>query len=173
MPRFPVLPILVIVTACSKPEQAPVSVPADWTVTAAAIGTTRFGQSPADFARSQSTTPDTTVGGDRCGYWTPTGAPAGLSLMIDSGKVVRVDVDGSGAKTAKGIGVGSTIAEVEAAYVGLQSQPHKYNYEIGWRSLIAWESDSSAAIVFEVDSNVVRKPHAGLRPQALWVERCS
>jgi hypothetical protein len=164
---------LLLTAACSRPDATPpVAATPDWSVSAAAIGTTRFGQPMAEFAKAQGAQPDTTVGSE-CEYWWPAGAPAGLSLMVDSGKVVRVDVDSTGPRTARGIGLGATIAEATAAYPGLQSAPHKYNYDMGWRTLTVVEADSSAAIVFEVDSTVVRQFHAGRLPHALWVERCS
>jgi hypothetical protein len=169
--------VVIALSACGKAETPapPVSTPvtSEWTVSATALGSTRFGQSIADFARGLGTTPDPTVSLTECEYWTPAHTPAGLGLMVDSGRVVRVDADSSGIKTFKGVGVGSTIAEVEKAYPGMQSMPEKYHYDQGWRWLIAWESDSSAALVFTVDSFTVRNIHAGLKPQALWVEHCS
>jgi hypothetical protein len=167
------LSTLLLALGCSRPDAAPpAATPPDWTVSATAIGTTALGQPMADFARAQGTTVDTTVGAE-CEYWWPAGAPAGMTLMVDSGWVVRVDVDSAGARTAKGIGLGSTIAEVEAAYPAAQSAPHKYNYDVGWRTLTVLEPDSTGAMVFEVDSTAVRQIHAGRLPYALWVERCS
>lgn len=165
--------------ACSKtdapapPAAATPTTPPEWTVSATAVGSTRFGQTVAEFARLQGTVPDTSVSSTGCEYWFPANAPRGLALMVDSGRVVRVDADSLGIRTTNGISVGATIAEVTKAYPGLQSQPEKYNYEQGWRWLIAWEPDSSAALVFTVDSFVVRSIHAGLKPQALYVEGCS
>ena len=166
--------LLLLVLGCTRAETpAPTRGAApDWSVSATAIGATRFGQPVADFARTQGTVPDTSVGA-ACEYWWPAGAPAGLSLMVDSGRVVRADLDSLGPKTDKGIGLGSSIREVQAAYPAAQSAPHKYNYDQGWRTLTVMESDSSAALVFEVDSAVVRQVHAGRLPYALWVERCS
>lgn len=166
----PVLLGLLLAVACSRPD-APAT-RADWTVSAVSIGSTPLGQRVADFARAQATVPDTTVGAE-CEYWSPAGAPEGMSLMVDSGRVVRVDVDSAGPKTDKGIGVGSKIAEIEAAYPRIKSSPHKYNYDQGWRTLTVLEVASGAALVFEVDSFVVRQMHAGRLPYALWVERCS
>lgn len=174
MSRPALLAGLLLVGACSRPDPAPPVTQAkvEWTVRATAIGSTTFGQPVAAFARGQATTPDTTIGAG-CEYWRPAGAPAGLSLMVDSGKVVRADIDSTGLRTDKGIGVGAKVSEVEAAYPTAQSAPHKYNDDQGWRTLTVMEADSSAAIVFEVDSATVRQIHAGRLPFALWVERCS
>jgi hypothetical protein len=167
------LSLLLLALACSRPDSGlPAATVPGWTVSAVAIGTTALGLPIADFARAQGTTADTAVGTE-CAYWWPAGAPAGLSLMLDRGRVVRADIDSAGPQTARGIGLGATIAEVEAAYPGAQSAPHKYHYEDGWRTLTVLEPDSTAAMVFEVDSTAVRQIHAGRLPYALWVERCS
>ncbi len=165
--------LVVALGACARSSDAG-GEPPDWTVGPAAIGRTALGQAPAAFAAGQQITGDLAPTGAACIYWRPRGAPPGVSFMIDSGRVMRVDVDSGRVLTAAGVGVGTTVDALQAAYgARLQVQPHKYNYEEGWQTMTVWEPDSTAALVFEVDRKQVQSYRAGLRPQVLFVERCS
>jgi hypothetical protein len=146
----------------------------DWEVRARSADQIQFGTSLAEAAAAIGVMPPYSPPTQPCGYWTPPIAPPGFSLMVENGKVVRVDVDSARIFTNTGIGVGSTIQAVDSVYNKslLPRQPHKYRSAEGWRYLTAWEPDSTAAIVFEVDSHVVRNYRAGLTPQVLNVERC-
>ena len=99
--------------------------------------------------------------------------PAGVSFMVENGTIVRVDVDSAGVLTTQCIRVGVPVAQVEAGFRGqLQVQPHPYLWEQGWNQLIAYSTDSSHAILFETDSQYVRRYRAGLWPQVGYKERC-
>lgn len=94
--------------------------------------------------------------------------------MIENGRVVRVDVDSPGVSTAQGLHVGSTVADVRAAFgTRLVAEPHKYQWEAGWQYLSLFSPDSSRGLLFEVDSHVVRSFRAGLWPPVGYVEHCS
>jgi hypothetical protein len=116
---------------------------------------------------------DTAPAGPACSYWVPTGAPAGLRLMLQDGMVVRADADSAGIITVEGLAVGSPVESVVAALgPSLRVTPHKYQWELGWRYL-TFGGDSTHRIVFEVDSHVVRSFRAGLLPAVEYVEGCS
>jgi len=133
----------------------------------------RFGMPAADAMRAlgDSATAVPTTG---CTYWRPANAPRGVSFMIEDGTVVRSDVDSGGAKTAEGIGIGSTEEAIRAAYgQHLTVQLHKYQWEAGWRYFIYLPpQDSSNAIVFETNGKTVQNYRVGRRPQVQYVERC-
>ena len=138
-------------------------------------GDVRFGMPVTDALRAlgDSTTRVPTTG---CTYWRPrpAAAPHGVSFMIEDGIVVRSDVDSGGARTAEGVGIGSTEDAIRAAYgQHLTVQLHKYQWEAGWRYFIYLPpQDSSNAIVFETDGKTVQNYRVGRRPQVQYVERC-
>jgi hypothetical protein len=77
------------------------------------------------------------------------GLPAGLKFMVESGRIVRADVDSAGVPTASGAEVGMSEAQVHALYPGrLLVQPHK------------------------TDGRVVTEFRVGLRPPVEYVEGC-
>lgn len=57
------------------------------------------------------------AGGDACLEGVPTGAPEGLRVMVENGKLTRVTLgEGATARTSRGVGVGDPASAVEAAY---------------------------------------------------------
>ncbi len=125
--------------------------------------------------------------GSTCRYLDWTDRHPGVAYMSVDGRIVRLDVQGldqvSGGeateipvadlpRTAEGVGVGSTEAEVTAAYgARLRSEPHKYLQ--GGQNLIVTPADTASLLVFETDGTRVTSIRAGLRPYAEWVEGCS
>lgn len=147
---------------------------AHWSVTLEAAGPVRFGMTAAEASAAVGAAPGNTAPADSaCSYWLPQGAPAGLRFMLENGIVVRADVDSAGVTTIGDLRVGSPVESVVVALgPSLQVSPHKYQWEVGWRSL-SFSDDSTHRLVFEVDSHVVRTWRAGLLPAVEYVEGCS
>ncbi len=146
---------------------------ADWAVTVDGAGPIRFGMTPSEAAAAVGV-PVPSVPDEGCEYWAPDGAPAGLSFMIENGRVVRADIDRAGVRTLHGLEVGSRASAVRDAFgPTLLDEPHKYDWEAGWRYLTVSSADSLHGLIFEVDSQVVREYRAGLWPAVGYVEHCS
>ena len=160
-----------------------------WVVSEGGVGPVRVGmaaevaeESMGADARLMPASP-----GSTCRYLDWTDRHPGVAYMSVDGRVVRLDVSGldqvSGGeateipaadlpRTAEGVGVGSTEAEVTAAYgARVRSEPHKYVH--GGHTLVVTPADTASLLVFETDGTRVTSLRAGLRPYAEWVEGCS
>lgn len=85
----------------------------------------------------------------------------GVSLWLDGTTVTRIDVGGPANRTTEGVGVGSTSADVLAAY-GDRVEDLGHPFE-GWRTLVV--SDPAApdhGIAFILEGNRVESYRAGL-----------
>jgi hypothetical protein len=101
------------------------------------------------------------------------GAPAGVRLMIEGGKIVRVDVDSASVATAAGIRVGDPEDRVSQAYAGrVAVGPQKYTDGHYLTVTPAAAADSAYRLIFETDSERVTRFRSGQRPQVEYVERC-
>jgi hypothetical protein len=109
------------------------------------------------------------------------GKNADVYYMVEKGRVVRVEVvtldTGTPTSptilTAKNIGLGSTEAEVRAAYGdALKTQPHPY---LGTPAhyLIVKSADGKSGIILETDGKVVIEFRAGAYPQVGYIEGCA
>ncbi len=101
----------------------------------------------------------------------PGGTPGTLSFMVVDGRVARVDVEGPGPRTSTRVGVGSTEAEVQAAYPGgVVVSPHKYTGPEGHYLTVT--PREGAALIFETDGSKVTQYRAGSLPAVAYVEGC-
>ena len=165
--RAPPIAAVVLLSVACRPGDS------SWEMHPDHAGAVRFGMPAADAMRAlgDSTTSVPTTG---CTYWRPATAPRGVSFMVEDGTVVRSDVDSADARTAAGIGIGSSEEAIRTAYgQHVTVQLHKYQWEAGWRYFIYLPpQDSANAIVFETDGKTVQSYRVGRRPQVQYVERC-
>lgn len=109
-----------------------------------------------------------------CQYLQWRGGPPGVMVMLEGGRIARVDVDSATVPTAAGARVGDSEERVLALYQGrVTVSPH--HYVDGHYLTVTPESpaDSNLRIVFETDLRRVTRYRAGMMPQVSWVEGCS
>jgi hypothetical protein len=127
----------------------------------------------ADAILKTSLAPPAGIDSAACRMATWPGAPAGVSLMIEGGRIVRVDVDSGAMPTAATVRIGDTEDRVKEAYPGrVAVSPHKYT--AGHYLTVTPENaaDSAYRLVFETDGRKVLRYRGGQRPQVEYVERC-
>ncbi len=178
--------------ACGRPDQAPAdhsakdasastapaatdSVPGAgaWQLSEAGIGPVRVGMTVAEAsALVPGSGPHPAT--EECAYVGLSGLPAGVSLMTEGGRIVRVDVDDSSAvATTRGARVGWTEARVLALYPGARVQPHKYEDGHYLVAIPGAPADTVHRIVFETARGVVTRFRGGVVPAVEYVEGCS
>ena len=145
-----------------------------WQLSETGIGPVRVGMTVAEAAAtlpgSGAPLPET----QECAYVGLSGLPAGVSLMTEAGRVVRVDVDDSSSvTTARGARVGWTEAQVLALYPGARVEPHKYEDGHYLVALPGAPADTTHRIVFETARGVVTRYRGGVIPAVEYVEGCS
>ncbi len=97
-----------------------------------------------------------------------------LWLMFEGDKLVRVTASSEAlhTRTAQNVGVGSTDAEVRAAYQNVIEQGAHYNPPPA-HNLIIWTAPQQSGLLFEVsEAGVVTAVHAG-GPQIQYMEGCA
>jgi len=97
-----------------------------------------------------------------------------LWLMFEQDRITRITAGSQAphARTAQNVGVGSTDAEVRAAYPDAIEAPAKYDAPPA-HDLIAWTTPEQSGLRFEVNAQgVVTAVHAG-GPAILYVEGCA
>ena len=181
--------------ACSSGDRAPARAPdashtpvaqgsaapspvatATWRVTYAGIGPLRAGLTMPEAAALLQTTfaipnPADTAACDQLSW---DGAPVGVSVLVENGRIGRVDVASGTVTTEAGARIGDTEERIKSLYPGrVTVEPHHYtdgHYLIVTPELPA---DSAFRIVFETDSNRVTMYRAGKLPQVKYVEGCA
>jgi hypothetical protein len=97
----------------------------------------------------------------------------GIRFMAQEGRITRISDHGTpNVRTAQGVGVGSTDAEIRAAYPNAIEAPAKYDPPPA-HSLTVWTVPDESGLRFEVSAEgVVTTVHAGGESIQL-VEGCS
>ena len=156
-------------------------IPASTPLTSDGWGPLRIGMTRAQVvaAAGEDANPDA-VGGpdpDSCDEFRPSRAPAGLLVMIESGRLTRISV-GSSSEVAsdRGIAIGDDATAVRRAYgEAVQSSPHKY-VAAPAAYLTIWSleppSPNARGLQYEVGQDGrVSRIHAG-GPSIQYVEGC-
>ncbi len=146
-----------------------------WVLRADGVGPVRVGMTVDEANRAVAGGLDRTSGLQTCDYVRPKQGPKGVSLMVEDGRVVRVNVrDSARVMTVAGVLPGESEARVREAYPGVRVQPHKY-LERGHYMIVipGAPSDTLHRIVFETDGTKVTAMRGGLFPPVEYVEGCS
>jgi hypothetical protein len=183
--------IVLIAVGCARgsdqPEEtgAPASRPtttssdavldASRTVTEHGIGRLRAGMTIAEGTRVVPGLLALAEGADTvgCAYLEWHDGPVGVSVMIEGGRIARIDVDSATVATAAGARVGDREERIQNLYAGrVTVSPHKYTDGHVLTVVPADPADSAFRIVFETENGRVVRYRAGRRPPVEYVERC-
>jgi len=112
---------------------------------------------------------------EECDFVRVRNAPAGLLLMVEKGKISRVDVtDPSTIATTAGARINDSEERIKSLYSGqVAVQPHKYT---DGHYLVVTPQDPALKdyrIVFETDGKKVTRYRSGRVPSVEYVEGCS
>lgn len=151
----------------------PASPPEDMTITENGIGPIHSGMTIEEAAQANGGGIAPPRGeSPGCGYAALSKAPPGLAMMVENGKIARIEVRSGRTPTSLGARVGDSEARIKSLYAGrVVSTPHKYLP--GGHYLTVTPADGSAnRIVFETDGKVVTEFRSGALPAVEYVERC-
>lgn len=145
---------------------------AAWTMSEHGWGPLRAGMSVAD-ARAAVGGALAEPANRECDHLRPPGGPAGVLLMIVSGRIARVEVSDPTVATAAGARVGDSEARINELYAGrVRTTPHKYT-DGHYLTVRGAGADSVHRLVFETDGQRVTRYRGGRLPEVEWVEGCS
>jgi hypothetical protein len=156
-----------------RASNVPKTGPAEWVVRFDSFGPIRFGMT-LDQMRSAAPGGWTAPKDSVCDYVKGDALPEGAELMIERGRVVRVDVERGNTSTAEGARIGDSEEQIAILYPGrVTEEPHKYTD--GKYLIVAPPSaaDTIHRLIFETGEGKVTVFRAGLRPQVSYVEGCS
>jgi len=163
-------------TQSPPPPSGTTPEPAGWTVTERGIGNLRAGMTVAE---ARAAVPAFSVAASRdstaCTYARTDGLPPGVMVMVEGGKVVRVEVRRGTIATSTGARIGDSEDRIKTLYPGqVTSTPHKYTTGGHYLTVVpASGADAGYRIIFETDGKKVVNYRAGQRPQVEYVEGCS
>lgn len=171
--------ILVTIGACDQQPAAPVGEqpPPALILSAEGYGPVLVGMtiSEAEAALGIGLLPGGALEPEACETYAP--APEaghdGIRIMTQQGQITRISDHGTvGVRTEQGVGVGSTDAEVRAAYPNATQEPAKYDPPPA-HSLTAWTVPDQSGLRFHVSAEGVVTEVAGGDESILLVEGCS
>lgn len=165
------LAVLAVALAFGAPPASAAQVSwqeiADWELAPDSLGSIRVGMTVGEVERA---TGRSLIEGDygfpTCQPWTLAGAPGGLGITTEYGRVVRIDIRNRRWTTTRGIRIGDPAWKVKRRY-GVRTRPHEYTRG---RYLI---TRGKHRLVFETSSRgKVTRFRAGRSPHVEYVEGC-
>jgi hypothetical protein len=109
-----------------------------------------------------------------CAYLQWPGGPDGVWVMVEDGRVVRVDVRAGTTATEEGARIGDSDERIRQLYDGrVTASPHKYTAGQYLTVTPVSPADSAFRLVFETEGGRVTEYRAGTVPQVEYVEGCS
>jgi hypothetical protein len=104
------------------------------------------------------------TGGSDCYRVDPEEGPEGVTFLVSSGTIERVDIDSGAVKTRSGAGVGTSISELTGLYgERLESAPTPQGTT--YTFVPADEADADYRLIFETDGSTITKFRAGKLPE--------
>jgi hypothetical protein len=148
-------------------------------VTVKGIGPIAVGMTVSQAAKAAGTKlvslSGTPIENKGCFYIKPQGAPRGVEMMLQNGRIARIDiVKNSRITTVSGAKIGDTEAKVKSLYSGqITVTPHKYVSGANYLTFVPKDRDDrNYRIVFETDGKRVTQFRSGKLPEVEYVERC-
>ncbi len=156
--------------ATEATQEAPrAATPAPATLSAAGIGSIRFGmtlEQAQQAAGGKATLPEPFD--PACSMVRFATLPK-LRFMVENDIVTRADAE-PGVENAVGIPFGATLADIRASHPEAQITPHKYDENGHYITFPS--ADGRSAIILEETGGKVTKMRAGLQPAVAYVETC-
>ncbi len=155
----------------------------NWTVYLRKAGPVRIGMSIAE-VRKAIQDPEAVFKGDEkvkpdnagCAYLQSARIPEGIGLMFQKGRLVRIDVDEPGIRTASGAQIGDSEERIMKLYPArIHVARHPYLPETGhYLNYISGDArDRGYGIVFETADGIVRQFRVGTLDAISLVEGCN
>lgn len=158
------------------PAPDPAKQPAALEVTERGLGPLQAGMSLAEASAALKGALVVPSGADTsaCAYAQWRGGPPGVRVMIESGRIARIDVGSGSVSTESGARTGDTEQRVGSLYAGrVTTTPHKYTKGHYLTVTPSSPADSAYRLVFETDGQRVTAYRSGRRPAVEYVEGCS
>ena len=141
-------------------------------VTRDGIGKARFGMTLTQLNLALGETFKVPSGPDdkNCFYIEPKTLD-GVSLMIEQGRLRRIDVRATTVTTGDGVGVGTPVSNLKSRY-GSRLRDEQHHYGGPEDRYLTLELNSTLAIRFETSEGKVDNWYAGYKKQVQYVEGC-
>jgi len=158
-------------TSSSLPDTAKAK---SWTVNLHGVGPVTAGMTVGEASAASGNAFAFPAKLSECDYVRTRSKPAGVAVMVEHGRISRVDVDRGTVATAEGARIGDTEQRIKSLYAGrVQVQPHKYTDGHYLVVTPTNPADSAYRLIFETDGAKVTRYRSGKRPAVEYVETCS